>query len=113
MRSLVLVFVLALALIAGLARAPAHAAGRAALHVALRPGVVNLYGQSTIAISGLESRSLEVRLGGATYADGSHVKWQSLRRVRGVWRGELESPVLRGLYRIELRTAHAGPVDTG
>ena len=113
MRSLVLVVVLVLALVAAFARVPAPAAGRAALHVAVRPAVVNLYGQSTIAVSGLDSRSLQVRLDGATYADGSHLRWQRLELVRGVWRGSLETPVLHGLYRIELRTAErASPIDT-
>ena len=112
MRSLVLGVVLVLALGAAFTRGPAPAAGRAALHVAVRPAVVNLYGQSTIAVSGLDSRLLQVRLDGATYADGSH-RWQSLKLMRGVWRGTLETPVLHGLYRIELRTGErASPIDT-
>jgi hypothetical protein len=111
MRSLVPL--LALPLVAAFTGAPAPAAGRAALHVAVRPAVVNLYGQSTIAVSGLDSRSLEVRLDGATYADGSLLPWRSLNLVRGIWRGNLQTPALRGLYRIELRTAEgASSIDT-
>lgn len=74
---------------------------------------MNLYGQSTIAVSGLDSRSLEVRLDGATYADGSLLPWRSLNLVRGIWRGNLPTPALHGLYRIEVRTAvGASPIDT-
>jgi hypothetical protein len=71
----------------------------------LQPAVVNLYQRSTIAVSGLTCPSLEVRLVGATYADGTPLPWRSLGLVGGVWRGDLPTPALHGLYPIELRTA--------
>ena len=112
MRTLVLLF--AVALVAVFTRAPAPAAGHpvdigptAALRVAVQPAVVKLHERSTITISGLASRSLQVRLGGATYANGAPLPWLSLVRVGGVWRGRLQTPALRGIYPIELRTSRA------
>jgi hypothetical protein len=77
------------------------------LRVAVQPAVVKLHERSTITISGLASRSLQVRLGGATYANGAPLPWLSLVRVGGVWRGRLQTPALRGIYPIELRTSKA------
>jgi hypothetical protein len=71
----------------------------------VQPAVVNLYHRSTIAVSGLTCTSLEVRLVGATYADGTPLPWRSLGLAGGVWRGDLPTPALPGLYAIELRTA--------
>jgi hypothetical protein len=110
MRSLVLLF--AVAFVAVFTPAPTPAAGHsvyigpnAALRVAVQPAVVKLHERSTIEISGLPSRSLQVRLGGATYANGAPLPWLSLVRVGGVWRGRLQTPALRGIYPIELRTS--------
>ena len=112
MRTLVLLF--AVALVAVFTRAPAPAAGHpvdidptAALRVAVQPAVVKLHERSTITISGLASRSLQVRLGGATYANGTPLPWLSLAHVGDVWRGRLQTPALRGIYPIELRTSRA------
>jgi hypothetical protein len=71
----------------------------------VQPAFVNLYQRSTIAVSGLNRRSLEVRLVGAAYADGTPLPWRPLALVGGVWRGGLPTPALHGLYPIELRTA--------
>ena len=112
MRSLVPLF--AVALVAVFTWAPTRAAGHsvdiepnAALRVAVQPAVVKLHERSTITISGLGSRSLQVRLGGATYANGAPLPWLSLVRMGGVWRGRLQAPALRGIYPIELRTSKA------
>jgi hypothetical protein len=112
MRSLVLL--VAVAFVAVFTPAPTPAAGHsvgvgptAALRVAVQPAVVKLHERSTITISGLASRSLQVRLGGATYANGAPLPWLSLVRVGGVWRGRLQTPALRGIYPIELRTSKA------
>jgi hypothetical protein len=110
MRTLVALF--AVALVAVFTRAPTPAAGHsvdiestAALRVAVQPAVVKLHERSTISISGLASRSLQVRLGGATYANGAPLPWLSLVHVGDVWRGRLQTPALRGIYPIELRTS--------
>lgn len=109
MRSLVLL--VSLAVVAAFTQASAAAgpsvdtAANASPHVVVQPSVVKLYQRSTIAVSGLNRPSLEVRLVGATYADGTPLPWRSLGRVDGVWRGTLPTPALHGLYPIELRTA--------
>jgi hypothetical protein len=110
MRSFVLL--VSAAAVVALTQASAPAAGRsvdraanASPRVVVRPAVVNLYQRSTITVSGLSTPSLEVRLVGATYADGTPNPWRSLRLVGGVWRGNLPTPALHGLYPIELRTA--------
>jgi len=107
----IVVLLVSVAVVGAFAQASAPAAGRSAdtaakasLRVVVQPAVVNLYQRSTIAVSGLDSRSLEVRLVGATYADGTPLPWRSLGLVRGVWRGNLPTPALQGLYPIELRT---------
>jgi hypothetical protein len=114
MRSLVL---LASALVAAFTQASAPAAGgsvdagaTAPLRVTVRPAVVNLYGRSTITVSGLNSRSLQVRLAGATYADGKPLPWNSLAVIGGVWRGSLPTPALHGLYPVELRATAGAPL---
>jgi hypothetical protein len=65
--------------------------------------VVRLRQHATIAISGLHVRSLQLRLVGATFPDGTPIPWRSLRLEGGVWRGKLPAPALRGLYSILLR----------
>jgi len=117
MRSLVLL--VSLALVAAFTEAPAPAAGRSvdvaaspAVRVAVNPAIVNLYQRSTIAVSGVHSRSLDVRLRGATDAAGTPLPWRSLTLVGGVWRGSLQTPALRGLYRIQLRTTTGSPIDS-
>ena len=72
--------------------------------VDLQPSVVRSGEQATIAVSGIDVRSLEVRLAGATYADGELLPWHSLRFVDGAWRGTLPAPAWRGVYPVELRT---------
>ena len=79
--------------------------------VELRPSVVRLGERATIAVSGIQVRSLEVRLAGASYADGEPLAWHSLRLVAGTWRGTLPAPALRGVYPVVLRTrAGASPI---
>ena len=58
-----------------------------------------------LAVSGIDVRSLEVRLTGSAYADGEPLPWHSLRLVNGAWRGTLPAPARRGVYPVELRTA--------
>jgi hypothetical protein len=111
------VLLLSLVLVAAFTQSSAPAAARsgdvratASPRVVVQPAVVNLYERSTIAVSGLHSRSLEVRLVGATYADGAPLPWRSLGLVGGVWRGSLPTPALHGLYPIELRAAAGAPL---
>ena len=100
MRSLVLL--VSFSIVVALARASAPAAD-VSPRVAVRPTIVRLHQHATIAVSGLDARSLQVRLDGATYPDGTPVEWRSLRRVDGVWRGSLPAPALRGVYAVLLR----------
>jgi len=65
---------------------------------------VRLNGQAAIAVSGLQARSVQVRLSGESYSDGTRLPWRSLRLVDGVWRGSLPAPALRGVYPVMLRT---------
>ena len=73
--------------------------------VDLQPSVVRSGEHATIAVSGIDVRSLEVRLTGSAYADGEPLPWHSLRLVNGAWRGTLPAPARRGVYPVELRTA--------
>ena len=114
MRSFVLL--VSVAVVGALTQASAPAARRSVdtaantlPRVVVQPAVVNLYQRSTIAVSGLDCPSLDVRLVGATYADGTPLPWRSLSLVGGVWRGNLPTPALHGLYPIELRTAAGAP----
>jgi len=79
--------------------------------VDLQPSVVRFGEHATIAVSGIDVRSLEVRLAGSTYADGEPLPWHSLRLVHGAWRGTLPAPAWRGVYPVELRAgASTSPI---
>jgi hypothetical protein len=78
--------------------------------VVLQPSVIDLGQHSTIAVSGVESSSLQVRLVGATNAAGVQLPWRPLGRVGGLWRGTLPAPALLGLYPIELRSGPGAPL---
>ena len=67
------------------------------------PNVVALGHASSIAVSGIDAPTLQVRLVGATAQGGSPLPWTPLHRVHGVWRAKLPTPELRGAYPIELR----------
>ena len=67
------------------------------------PNVVALGQASSIAVSGIDAPTLQVRLVGATAQGGHPLPWRRLQRVRGVWRAKLPTPELRGEYPIELR----------
>jgi hypothetical protein len=78
--------------------------GNVSPRVAVQPTVVRLHQQATIAISDLHAPSLQVRLAGSTYPDGTPLPWRSLHLLGGVWRGSLPTPALRGVYPVVLRT---------
>lgn len=107
MRSVVLL--VSLAIVVACTQASAPAAMRwtntadMSPRVGVQPSIVRLRQHATIAVTELHARSLQVRLSGATYPDGTPIPWRSLRLVRGVWRGNLPAPALRGLYPILLR----------
>src|SRR4051812_22411517 len=102
-----LVLLASVALVAVSTQAYATATGGSAganatarLRVAVQPTVVSLYEKSTITVSGVaSSQSPQVRLAGATYADGP-TQWRSLRLVGHTWRGNLPIAALHGLYQV-------------
>jgi hypothetical protein len=80
--------------------------GTAAPHAAVRLEVKRLRHGASIAVFNLRARSVEVRLKGGTDADGSLLPWRPLKLVKGVWRGTVPAPALRGVYPILLREGH-------
>jgi hypothetical protein len=81
--------------------------------IELQPATVRLRERATIAVSGIHTRSLEVLLAGATDTPGRQparqLPWRSLRLVGGAWLGTLQTPALRGLYPVVLRTGAGAP----
>lgn len=71
--------------------------------VLLLPDVVALGQSSRIEVTGIHSRTLQVRLVGASANSGRPIPWTSLRLERGIWQGRLQMPELRGVYPVELR----------
>jgi hypothetical protein len=72
--------------------------------VTVTPSVATLGQPVTIAVTGVKSATLSVRLAGGRSA------WTPLRPLGGGWRGVLPSPSLRGIYPVQLRTADGGVV---
>jgi hypothetical protein len=75
-----------------------------------QPAVVRLRESASVAVRGLASPWLEVRLAGATAPNGSPLGWRPLHRVGETWCGRLPKPSLRGIYPIEVRAAAGSPV---
>jgi hypothetical protein len=104
---IVIVVVFALASAAAAVRPAALSHQTVTLRMELKPAVVRLRGQATIAVSGIHTRSLQVLLAGATDTPGrqpaKQLPWRSLRLVNGTWRGVLPAPALRGVYPIMIR----------
>jgi hypothetical protein len=93
------------------------ARANATLRVELKAAVVRPRGQTTITVSGIHTRSLQVLLAGATGTTGNQpakqLPWRSLRLVNGSWLGALPAPALRGVYPVMLRTgAGATPLKS-
>jgi hypothetical protein len=78
--------------------------------VLLRPDVVALGHSSRIQVTGIHSRTLQVRLVGASANSGRPLPWTSLRLAHGIWQGTLEMPELRGVYPVELRVRSGAAV---
>ncbi len=78
--------------------------------VLLVPNVVALGHTSRISVSGVTGATLQARLAGASAKGGVPVRWTTLHRVHGVWRGTLPAPELRGVYPVELRVRSGSPV---
>ena len=66
--------------------------------------MARLDGKASITVTGVEARSLEARLAGATLPNGIQLPWRPLAFEYGVWRGTLDAPALRGVYLVQLRT---------
>jgi hypothetical protein len=78
------------------------------LKVVFRPTVIDLFRRTLVSVTGTSAGSVSVRLKGATDEHGRAYEytpypWQRLRLRRGVWRGELASPALRGVYQLQVR----------
>jgi hypothetical protein len=80
------------------------AQGEGEPHARVSPGVVRWGQHATIAVSAIHTRSLEVRLRGATDRSGRQLPWRPLHLSGGRWTGILPAPALRGMYPVELRT---------
>jgi hypothetical protein len=78
--------------------------------VLLVPNVVARGQASTIQVSGIDVPTLQARLVGASAKGGRPLPWISLRRERGIWRGALPAPELRGAYPVALRVRPGAPV---
>jgi len=119
MRTLVLLISFAIVAASAQPSAPAATrstgdAGTDSPRVGVKPAIVRLHQEATIAVTELRARSLQVRLDGATYPDGTPIPWRSLRLVGRVWRGTLPAPALRGLYPVVLRAGvGAAPIRLG
>jgi hypothetical protein len=76
--------------------------------VRFRPATIGLFRRTSVAVTGLSARSVEMRLRGATDEAGlayewTPYPWHRLRLVQGVWRGALPAPALLGIYELQLR----------
>jgi hypothetical protein len=107
-----LVQVLAITALVTIAVASAAAAKptvSAAPRVEVQPSVARLGEESTISVSGVHARSVQVRLA-ATDIVGRALPWRSLGRVNGAWVGTLPAPTMLGVYPVFLRTSPGAPL---
>jgi hypothetical protein len=71
--------------------------------VTVTPGIGSYGREPVITVRGLNARSLEARLYGASMPSGTLQPWRRLVLHDGTWSGKLDPPALRGVYPIELR----------
>ena len=79
-------------------------------HVELRPAVATPHHGAAISVAGVRAGTLQVRLDGATDAQGKALPWRSPHLADGTWVGTLPAPALLGLYAVELRTGLGAPI---
>jgi hypothetical protein len=82
--------------------------GSGAVHVVLRPRVVDLFHSASVRVTGIAAHSVQVRLVGAIDRSGRAYEWKpyhwrSLRAHHSTWGGALPPPPLFGIYRLQLR----------
>jgi hypothetical protein len=106
---------LATAFVAGAAAVTGAAgAGHAATHgcrgvrVVVGAGAIDLYHSASVRVTGIATRSAQVRLVGAIDRAGlayewTPYRWRALRIRHGIWHGVLPAPPLFGIYRLQLR----------
>lgn len=99
-----------LAIIGALAAASgvASAAAETPPRVSFRPATINLFRRTSVSVTGLPARSVEMRLKGATDEAGlayrwTPCRWRRLRLFDDTWTGALPSPALLGVYELQLR----------
>ena len=78
--------------------------------VLLRPDVVARGHASSIEVTGVRSRTLQVRLVGASANSGRPIPWTPLHLAHGIWHAKLEMPELRGIYPVELRVGRGARI---
>jgi len=100
---------LALATAAAAVGAVKPSAPWSSARVVLGPSVVRLGQPATIAVSNVRASSLQALLLGGTDKLDKPLGWRSLRLVDGMWRGNLPTPALLGVYPIVLRTGVGAP----
>lgn len=76
--------------------------------VTFRPATINLFHRTSVAVTGLPARTVDVRLKGATDAAGlayewTPYRWHRLRFSDGEWKGALPAPALLGVYALQVR----------
>lgn len=82
--------------------------GPGGIRLSIHPRVVRRNQPATLFVKGIEARSLDVRLIGATQNFGMPLPWLRLRRTAGSgsWHATLPAPEFRGVYPLELRIRH-------
>jgi hypothetical protein len=93
----------------------APAAGHAPAHgspvVVLGAPAIDLFHSASVRVSGIATRSVQVRPVGAIDRAGlayewTPYRWRTLRVRQGIWHGLLPAPPLFGIYRLQLRLDH-------
>jgi len=92
------------------AAAAGHAAadGSRPVRVVLDTPAIDLFQSASVRVSGIATRSAQVRPVGAIDRAGlayewTPYRWRALRIRHGIWHGVLPAPPLFGIYRLQLR----------
>lgn len=78
------------------------------VRLSVRPDVIDLFHDASIAVDGVSAGGVEVRLLGAIDRSGlayawTPYRWHRLLLRHGAWRGAIPAPPLFGIYQLQLR----------